>query len=322
MKKEDLLQELSDKVSSGEITRDEVMRRLKSSAAGKGLNMDLTQMSVTKMLYALGAVVVLVGIIFLVYQVWEDIGSVGRIAITLGLGILLTAMGSVLLKGPEKEKKDIGLVFHAMGGVLIPGGTMVSLYEMYPVSLEAWPVAIAFGIITLFYVMLNLTQRNVILSFYTIGNATAFLYLLVEALIDGQSYRLPDIYTYLTMVIGLMYLLLSYSFRRSWNSPLCGLLNFFGISAFLGATFSKVFDSVAWEMAYFLVIIGALLLAVQTKSRSILAVSTLFLIAHFSYITSQYFADSLGWPVCLIILGFVFIGLGYASITINKKYIA
>jgi len=57
------------------------------------------------------------------------------------------------------------------------------------------------------------------------------------------------------------------------------------------------------------------------RSRSILVMSTLFLIAHVSYITGEYFADSLGWPISLVILGFVFIGLGYVSISVNKKYI-
>jgi uncharacterized integral membrane protein len=52
-----------------------------------------------------------------------------------------------------------------------------------------------------------------------------------------------------------------------------------------------------------------------------LALSTIFLLAHVSFITSEYFADSLGWPITLVILGFVFIGLAYFSVTINKKYI-
>jgi hypothetical protein len=49
--------------------------------------------------------------------------------------------------------------------------------------------------------------------------------------------------------------------------------------------------------------------------------STGFLIAHVTFITGEYFADSMGWPISLVILGLVFIGLGYASITINKKFI-
>ena len=123
------------------------------------------------------------------------------------------------------------------------------------------------------------------------------------------------------MAIGASYLLLAHAFRSGWNKHLIGALYFFGITGFLGATFSQVFDSVPWQLLYFLIVLGGLFLSVYMRSRSILVMSTLFLIAHVSYITSEYFADSLGWPISLVILGFVFIGLGYASVTINKKYI-
>jgi len=82
-----------------------------------------------------------------------------------------------------------------------------------------------------------------------------------------------------------------------------------------------VFDSELWQFLYFLVIFGGLYLSIYLKSQIILVMSTIFLIAHISYITSEYFADSLGWPISLVILGFIFIGLGYASVNINKKYI-
>ena len=68
-------------------------------------------------------------------------------------------------------------------------------------------------------------------------------------------------------------------------------------------------------------VFGGVFLSVYMKSRSVLIASTLFLVAHVVYITSEYFADSLGWPISLVLLGFVFIGLGYGSVTINKKYI-
>ena len=124
------------------------------------------------------------------------------------------------------------------------------------------------------------------------------------------------------MVIGLSYILLAYAFRDGWNKPLIGVLNFFGIIGFLGAAFSQVFDSVLWQLFYFILVFGSVYLSIYLKSRNILIISTLFLVAHISYITSEYFANSLGWPISLVFLGFVFIGLGYASVNINKKYIA
>src|SRR5680860_610756 len=103
MNKEELLQDLSVKISTGEISREEIVSRFNLASEGQGAvkteNLkESTSFSVTKMLYVLGAVIVVVGIIIFVSQIWEDIGALGRIVVTLGLGFLLTAIGSMLLK--------------------------------------------------------------------------------------------------------------------------------------------------------------------------------------------------------------------------------
>jgi len=325
MNKEELLQELSVKISTGEISHEEIATRFSFASAtqrvvGEENAKSSTPFSVTKMLYVLGAAIVVIGIVIFISQIWDDIGSFARILVTLGLGFLITAIGSILLK--SKPEDNIGTVFHFIGGLLIPGGAMVTLYELNMDFVALWSVAITFGIIFAFYLLLNSVHKNAILTFFAIVNGTAFVYLVVEAIIDGSFYRHEDLYAYLTMVIGASYLLLGHAFRDGWNKKLIGVLYFFGITGFLGAAFSQVFYSVPWQMLYFLIVIGGLFLAVYVRNRSILVMSTLFLIAHVSYITSEYFADSLGWPISLVILGFVFIGLGYISVNINKKYIA
>jgi len=323
MNTEELLKELSIKISTGEISREEMLSRfgftpaVQNEVRTENLK-TFTSFSVTKMLYVLGAAIVVTGIVFFVYEIWDDIGAIGRIAVTLGLGFLITAIGSMLLK--SKPDENIGTGFHFIGGMLIPGGAVVTLSEIS--SSTDWMIAITFGIVFAFYLLLNYVHKNAVLTFFAIANGTAFVYLLVEAIVDGPFYRHGDLYAYITMVIGASYLLLAHSFREGWNKKLIGVLYFFGITGFLGAAFSQVFNSVPWQMLYFIIVIGGLALSAYMKSRSILVISTLFLIAHVSYITSEYFANSLGWPISLVILGFVFIRLGYVSININKKYIA
>ncbi len=325
MNKEELLQELSVKISTGEISREEIATRFSFAPTTQTAIITedskiSTPFPATKMLYVLGAAIVVIGIVIFVSQIWDDIGSFGRIAVTLGLGSLITAIGSILLK--SKPDQNIGTVFHFIGGMLIPGGAVVTLSELNVDFVSLWPVAITFGVIFAFYLLLNSVHKNAILTFFAIANGTYFVYLLVEAIVDGPFYGHGDLYAYLTMVIGASYLLLAHAFRDGWNKKLIGVLYFFGVTGFLGAAFSQVFDSVPWQILYFLIVIGGLFLAVYVRNRDILVMSTLFLIAHVSYITSKYFADSLGWPISLVILGFVFIGLGYISVNINKKYIA
>jgi hypothetical protein len=325
MNKEQLLQELSMKVQMGEVSREEIMNRLSiphsegpktNAVVSKNF---LANLSATKMLYILGAAIVVIGIVIFFYQIWDDIGTPLRILVTLGLGFLITAIGSMLLK--TKPTDVIGSVFHVIGGLLIPGGAMVMLYELDVIQATAWPITITFGIISLFYYLLNIVHKNVVLTFFAIANTTAFIYLFVQSVLDNSLYTNENLYAYLTMAIGLSYLLLSHSFKEGWNKNLTGILCFFGITGFLGAAFSQVFDSSVWQMIYFILMALGFYLSILMKSRSILVMSTIFLIAHVSYITDEYFADSLGWPISLVILGFVFIGLGYTSFAINKKYI-
>lgn len=322
MNKEELFQELSFKISNGEISREELINNFGlNNEKPLEVNKKESNFSITKMLYVLGAAIVIIGIVTFVSQIWYDIGSFGRILVTLGLGLLFTAIGSVLLKDKPEEK--LGSVFQFMGGVLIPGGAIVTLLEIYKDDISLMLSAITSGIIFLFYLALNSVHKSPILTFFAIANGTAFVYLLVGALDEASAFGFDfDLYAYLTMVMGISYLLLAHNFCEGWNRKLVGFLYFFGSVGFLGAAFSQVFDSGFWEVIYFFLVMGGLLLAVYMKSLSILIVSTLFLVAHISYITGEYFADSLGWPISLVILGFMFIGLGYISININKKYIA
>ncbi len=326
MNKEELLQELSLKISTGEVSREEVLGRFGFAPAAQAQveNLkDSTPLSVTKMLYVFGAAIVVIGIVIFISQIWRDIGSFGRISVTLGLGLLITAIGSMLLK--SKPDENIGTVFHFIGGMLIPGGAIVLLSEFSTGQDPAWPLAVTFGVILAFYLLLNYVHKNAVLTFFAIANGSATVYLVLNAIVGGpfvEWFGIRDIYQYTTMAMGASYLLLAHAFCDGWNKKLIGVLCFFGITGFLGAAFLQVFHSVPWQMLYFIIVIGGLALSVYMRSRSILVMSTLFLIAHVSYITSEYFANSLGWPMSLVILGFVFIGLGYVSININKKYIA
>ncbi len=324
MNKEEILQQLLIKIRSGEINQDDIKQCFNLNSEPtltSKLSRKISHLSIAKGLYALGAVIAIIGILIFIGQIWIDIGPWGRVIVTLGFGFLAAVLGSVLMK--QKPDNYIGSIFHLIGGVLIPPGALILLSEFGVVSATLWPVIIAIGTIFLFYFLLSIIHKSAVTTFFAIANGTALVYLLIqEILISSLSTSQAfDYYAYLTMIVGISYLLLAQSFRQTWNKNLTGLLYFFGSAGFLGASFSQVFDSFTWQVLFFLIIIGFLFLAGFIKSRAVLSVGTLFLIAHLSYITGEYFADSLGWPIALVILGLLFVGLGYAALAINKKYI-
>ena len=243
-----LLQELSGKIASGSISRGEVM----DAISGREEKKSMSHVSLMTILYFVGAVIVLIGIIFFIAQVWNDIGAFVRVSITLGLGLIMTMLGLMLAK--EKEKHAIGLVFQFIGGLLIPGGSMVLLSEFSTGVVHMWPIAITIGIIFLFYLILDFTQKNPVLTFFAIGNGTAFIYLLIGAIIEGRpTFKYDDLYAYVTMIIGASYLVLSHNFRIGWNRSLVWILQLVGSIGFYVAAFSQVENIFAGQILYFFV---------------------------------------------------------------------
>lgn len=332
MNKEELLKEITKTIDSGDIRKDEIIDYLNFSAStnyDNNLNVSTAEketkiksfFSASKILYVLGIVIAVIGIIFFIGQIWSDIGSFGRITVTLGLGILFAIIGSFLFS--KKLEGNLGAIFHFIGGSIIPIGSIVTIHELGIYVDSLWPFVIVFCSLFIFYLLLNFAYKNSVLTFFSIVNGTILMYLFFEAITDGPFYRHESMYENLTIIIGISYLLLASNFKKNWNRNLVGLLNFFGITGFLSATFFKLVDSSGFlELLYFVIVLFGLYLSAYVKSRAILVMSTLFLIIHTTYITGEYFADSIGWPLALILLGFIFIGLGYASIAINKKYIS
>ncbi len=324
MDKDTLIRELDAKLRSGEIDSQELINHLRAQSESDYRSVSepdshrFSHFSITKILYVIGAVIVIMGIMSLAGQVWDVIGAVGRILLTFGLGIVFAVLGSALFKLKPDEK--IGAVFHLIGGVLIPIGVAV-IFNEFDIN-SIWLSVFASLILSVFYAGLAYVHRHPILTLYTIFYSTSTLYLFTSALLDVSYIGIEGtIFGYLTMVVGFGYLLLSRAFKYTWNEHLTGALNFLGGLGIFGSGFFLMFEYRIWEFLLFVLICGGLYLAVSLKSRSILMLSTVSLVIHMTYITSEYFADSIGWPISLVILGFLFIGLGYASITINKRYI-
>jgi len=92
-----------------------------------------------------------------------------------------------------------------------------------------------------------------------------------------------------------------------------GTLGILGVGIVIGGLFDLILIALLF---------GAFYGSVYLKSRSMLTLGSLFLMAHIIKLTSKYFVDSIGWPVALIGVGFLVIGVGYITFYINKKFIS
>ena len=50
--------------------------------------------------------------------------------------------------------------------------------------------------------------------------------------------------------------------------------------------------------------------------------SSMYLMAYILKITAEYFTDSLGWPLALVLTGLALIAIGYLHFNLKSKYLS
>ncbi len=285
-------------------------------ASGQGLAHFFT---IKNILYVLGGVVLGLGLLTFVWQVWEVIGSAGRILVTLGAGSGLLAAGVLY---SQSGARIVAAVFLSLGAVLFGGGGIVLLYEVG--MLYQLPVTVWYAVVASLFIGLTFTLRSVVAGFFAMFYTVVTLYATWFVVLSSISLTLSQRGTsleWLTISIGFGLLVLAYRIQHTFMSGLIGIVGFFGLNMILLPIAAKMFSSGVWQVVFFLANLGVIALATYLTRTWLLAIGMLYMFFFITYITAEYFADSLGWPLSLILLGVVLMGLGYGSVSIHKRYI-
>ena len=62
-----------------------------------------------------------------------------------------------------------------------------------------------------------------------------------------------------------------------------------------------------------------MLLSTRIQSRTLLLVSTLSLFGFLGYFTDEYFADVAGWPLALIVMGFMLVAVSAYAVKLAQR---
>jgi MFS family permease len=271
--------------------------------------------------YGIGAIIALVGVVILVEQNWNEIGFLGRVLVTMGISVVTYIAAFLLNKPPQKV---ISQVMFTISGALAPLGIYVLLNEAN-ISF-GWPfqfyAACALSII--FGFSLWATRKN-ILVLLTVGFASWAYYSFVLKIFGNSNY---DLLKWASMLLGFSYIMISYGYQsyqaedpseEKEKTAIKNVLYGFGTLFILAAGISV---GGLFDLIFIAIIFGAFYGSVFLKSRAMLTFASLFLMAHIAKLTSDYFVDSIGWPVALIIIGFLVIGVGYMAFALNKRYMS
>lgn len=277
-------------------------------------------------LYYIGALVVLIGIIVLLYQNWSFISDPMRIAIALGSSASAYSLGFYFAKS-KKPNLEISYAFFMIAAILLPVGFGILFHTL---GLEIGTSAIVSLITALLLIVYITSYLALDIQLYlpfVIGSGSILF-------ISFTNYLFKDVGVpanfgaYRMIVLGISYLLFGYYFFKTQKSYITGFMYFFGSVLILGVSMMLQgysprldFENIMFQIAYPFLLVWMFGLSVKLQSRTLFTVATLFIFAEILKITSEYFSKSVGWPISLIVAGLMIMATGYASFQVRKRYL-
>lgn len=258
----------------------------------------------------LGGMFVFAGVgIFIALQ-WDAMTSAARVIITLGSGIVAFALA--LLSNRDLRFSKAATPLFLIAAALEPTGILVAFDEYGAGGDWRWAGLITAGTMAAQCAAAFASIRESVLL---------FLGVLFGALFWWTAFDLLDIETGATAaVIGGSILLAAVGIDRTVHRAITPVWYFVGATLFLSGLFDVV-EGTLFEVLFLVAASGFVYLSVALHSRALLVVATAAVLAYTAWFTSEHFADSIGWPLALVMLGLVMIGLSALAFRIDRQYV-
>ena len=265
---------------------------------------------VVRVLGFLGGTFVFAGLGTFIALQWDGMSSAVRVLVTLGSG--LTAFGMAIALHAARRFDTAVTALLLIAAVLEPTGMFVAFDEYGSGGDWRWASLVTFGAVAAQFGLAFKPLRRSTALFFTVAYATIFWATALDlADADGNV---------IAIVIGIALLLLAVRVDRTPYRDITSAWYFFGGVFFLAGLFDAV-ERTTFEILFLLTAIGLVYLSAAVRSRMLLFVSTLAILAYVGWFTSEHFADSIGWPLALMAFGIFMIGLSALAVRIDRKYV-
>lgn len=323
--------EVSELSATGIITAEELQA---AYAAGKTPEVQsrfakadeslFKHLSVAEVLYYIGGFIVFIGIVVLLAQNWESFNTVLKLLVTLGASLVAFVVG--ILFGSRENTKGLSQPFYMIAVLTLPVGVYQLLSGLGMKSEGVGVVTAVFSICSAFYLASFWMLRKIVFLLFGIFSLSILFFTVTDQLIGGNlagEFQV-NFYEYRLLILSLSYLLLGYAFDKTIVRALSGSLYALGIMGFLGAAYAlqgwTPNQSLLWETLFPLFAFASMFLSTYLRRKTLLIFGAIGIMAYVIKITGQYFSEGLGWPFALVIAGLAFIGVGYFTYYLNKKY--
>lgn len=125
--------------------------------------------------------------------------------------------------------------------------------------------------------------------------------------------------TWASLLIGVSVMSAAYGLQQAGRyAGLSGLGYLIGSIMAYSGLFDLVHNT-AFELAYLAVTASMLYACVVLQSRALLFTTVMAMLGFIGYFTAKHFANSLGWPVTLVLMGVAFLGVGTLALKVRRK---
>ncbi len=306
----------------GKISQSEVIKAHQEGQQGEpqeGGIEHFHHVALSRILSFVGGGIVFAGIVVFVAQFFEDLGTIARLLVTLGSGV--GAFVVAVLLGLYKRFGHVSQAFYLIAALVFPLGLFVlflDVLDMHDISLVN--VLVSLVLSALFAVSYFVIKRNQLFVVFVTLFVLWFLYAFLVAFLPDsfRSETLFDIYAYSTVAVGVALTLIGFAFRISSLARLTPIYYSLGSIATLGATLAL---GGVWDVLFAGLIFSVFFLSIYVNSRTFLVFGALFLMGYIIKITAEYFSDTVGWPIALVIAGLALIGVGYLAFVLHGRYL-
>ena len=250
------------------------------------------------------------GIIVYIAMFWDGMNSAAHIIITLGPGVVALILAILLLDHDRFARAATPLFLVAAW--LQPTGIMVAFDELGTGGDPQHAILATTSVM--------LAQQLLVFRRYPLA-VLLFVALAFGALTFWNAFDILGVdEEFNLMVTGLSLLLVTRGIDTTAHRTITPFWYFIGGVTFLWAAFDLLEDT-PFHLLYLGLTAFMIYVSTLASSRTLLIASTLAMMGYIGYFTSEYFVDSIGWPIALIFMGLVLIGLSNMALRINRKYI-
>lgn len=264
----------------------------------------------SKLFGYIGGIFVFAGIGVFISMYWDDFGSAARVIVTLGTGLVAFIMGLMCLA--DKKYERVATPLFLISSFLQPTGILVMLQE-YSSGGDVRHGMLFMAIYMLIQQAATFwAKRRTVLAFSAI---------LFGCIFFANLFDIWDVNEKLIgIVIGTSLLCIAYTLNQSKHLAIASFWYFVGAVTLLWSIFEAVEKS-PLEPVYLGASALIIFLSTYVRSRTLLLVGTLSMLLYIGYYTAKHFANTVGWPIALVMIGVALIAVSSLAVRLNNQYI-